>query len=66
VARLESQMNNIVRMNLPQQVAELQQQLAQLRGQLQVQAHDLKLLNLAPDKSTFNLLFIYFLSRAVE
>lgn len=45
VSRLESQVNNMVRMNLPQQVAELQQQLAQLRGQLQVQAHDLKLLN---------------------
>ena len=45
LVRLEQQINNLANMNLPQQVSDLQQQLAQLRGQLQVQAHDLKLLN---------------------
>ncbi len=45
LARLEQQVGNIAGMNLPQQISELQQQLAQLRGQLQVQEHDLKLLN---------------------
>ncbi len=44
-ARLEQQMNNLVRMNLPQQISQLQQKLQQLTGQLQVQAHDLKVLN---------------------
>lgn len=45
LGRLQQQVNNLTNMNLPQQIAELQQQLAQLRGQLQVQSHDLKLLN---------------------
>lgn len=45
VARLEQQQQNAVAMNLPQQISDLQQQVAQLRGQLQVQAHDLQLLN---------------------
>ncbi len=45
VARLEQQMQNLVRINLPQQVADLQQQIQQLSGELQVQEHDIKLLN---------------------
>jgi len=45
LARLQQQVSNLTNMNLPQQITELQQQLAQLRGQLQVQSHDLKLLN---------------------
>ncbi len=45
INRLEQQMANIANMNLPQQMSDLQQQLAQVRGQLQVQSHDLKLLN---------------------
>lgn len=45
VARLEQQMANITRMNMPQQIADIQQTLQQLQGQLQVQAHDLKMLN---------------------
>ena len=45
LARLEQQMNNLTRMNMPQQIADLQQQVQQLNGQLQVQAHDLKTLN---------------------
>ena len=45
VARLEQQMQNLTNMNLPQQIANMQQELQQLQGQLQVQAHDLKLLN---------------------
>jgi len=45
VARVEQQQQNLVAMNLPQQISDLQQQVAQLRGQLQVQAHDLQLLN---------------------
>src|SRR3990167_5296015 len=44
LARIEQQMNNLTAMNLPQQITELQQQLAELRGQLQMQSHDLKLL----------------------
>lgn len=43
--RLEQQMNNITNMNLPQQISDLQQQLAQIRGQLEVQKHNLQLLN---------------------
>ena len=45
VARLEQQMQNIVHANVPQQVATLQQQIQQLSGELQVQQHDIKLLN---------------------
>lgn len=45
LTRLEQQINNLTTMNLPQQESGLQEQVAQLRGQLQVQAHDLKLLN---------------------
>lgn len=43
--RLEQQMANIIRMNLPQQITDMQQNMQQLQGELQVQAHDLKLLN---------------------
>lgn len=45
IARLGQQMNNLIDMNLPQQITNLQQQLAQVRGQLQEQQYDLKLLN---------------------
>lgn len=45
VTRLEQQLTNIVNMNLPQQITLLQQQIAQMRGQLEVQGHDLQLLN---------------------
>lgn len=45
VTRLEQQMQNFTQMNLPQEISELQQEVAQLRGQLQMQEHDLKLLN---------------------
>lgn len=44
--RVERQLDNLVHMNLPQQVNDIQMQLQQLSGQLQVQEHDLKLLNL--------------------
>lgn len=43
--RLEQQMANLIRMNLPEQISQLQQGLQQLQGQLQVQAHNLKLLS---------------------
>ncbi|MCH9769377.1 MAG: tol-pal system protein YbgF [Gammaproteobacteria bacterium] len=45
VTRLEQQMQNTTRMNLPQQVSDLQQEMQQINGQLQVQQHDIKLLN---------------------
>jgi tol-pal system protein YbgF len=45
LVRVQQQINNLTNMNLPQQINHVQQELAQLRGQLQVQAHDLKLLN---------------------
>ncbi|MBW5803048.1 tol-pal system protein YbgF [Coxiella endosymbiont of Ornithodoros amblus] len=45
LARLEQQLNNIINMNLPQQISDLQKQLAQVRGQLQVQERNLELLN---------------------
>ncbi|MDF1654182.1 MAG: tol-pal system protein YbgF [Coxiellaceae bacterium] len=45
VNQLARQMKNITTMNLPQQISDLQNQIQQLRGQLQVQSHDLKLLN---------------------
>lgn len=43
--RLERQMNNVTRMNAPQQIAELQQEVQQLRGQLQVEAHNVTTLS---------------------
>lgn len=45
VQRLEKQVTNMANMNLPQQITLLQQQVAQLRGQLEVQGHDLELAN---------------------
>lgn len=45
LARLEQQINNITNMNLPQQLIDLQQELARISGQLQVQEHNLHLLN---------------------
>ena len=45
VGRLEQQMQNLVRANTTQQVSSLQQQIQQLSGELQVQQHDIKLLN---------------------
>lgn len=45
LVRLEQQLNNIINMNLPQQISDLQQQLAQVRGQLQVQERNLELLD---------------------
>ena len=45
LTRLEQQQNNLANMNLPQQIAHLQQELAQLRGEIQVQQHDLKMLS---------------------
>lgn len=41
---LERQVNNMASMNFPQQVALLQEQIAQLRGQMEVQSHNLQLL----------------------
>ena len=45
IARLEQQMHNLINMNLPQQIMDLQQQLAQVRGQLQEQQRNLQLVN---------------------
>jgi len=45
LAKVEQQLNNLVSMNMPQQISDLQMQLQQLSGQLQVQEHDVKLLN---------------------
>lgn len=45
LTRLEQQMANLTAMNLPQQMTDLQKQVEQLNGQVQVQSHDLKLLN---------------------
>lgn len=45
IARLEQQMNNLININLPQQIIDLQQQIAQVRGQLQEQQRDLQLVN---------------------
>lgn len=42
---LSKQLRNLIAMNLPQQISDLQNQIQQLRGQLQVQSHDLQLLN---------------------
>jgi len=43
-ALLKQQITNYLRMNLPEKIEALQQEVAQLRGQLEVQAHDLKML----------------------
>lgn len=45
VMLLSKQLRNLIAMNLPQQISDLQNQIQQLRGQLQVQSHDLQLLN---------------------
>ena len=45
LARLEQQIDNITNMNLPQQIMDLQQELGQIRGQLQVQKHNFQLLD---------------------
>ncbi len=45
VNQLAKQVQNITTMNLPEQISDLQNQIQQLRGQLQVQSHDLQLLN---------------------
>lgn len=45
VARLEQQMQNIVHANMAAQISSLQEQIQQLSGELQVQQHDIKLLN---------------------
>src|SRR3990167_3486616 len=47
MARVEQQVANLANMNVAQQVNDLQQQLAELRGQLQIQARDLQLLSQA-------------------
>ena len=44
VSRLEQQISNLTRMNLPQQVNDLHQTVSQLQGQLQVQDRDTKTL----------------------
>ncbi|MCK4869791.1 MAG: tol-pal system protein YbgF [Gammaproteobacteria bacterium] len=45
VAKLEQQMQNLNAVNLSQKIDQLQQQFQQLQGELDVQQHDLKLLN---------------------
>lgn len=45
ITRLEQQMQNMLRANTAQQINSLQQQIQQLSGELQVQQHDIKLLN---------------------
>ncbi len=42
--RLEQQMANITNMNLPQQIEAMRQEIQQLNGRLQVQQHDIKVL----------------------
>lgn len=42
---VERQLNNIASMNFAEQITILQQEIAQLRGQLEVEQHDVKLLN---------------------
>lgn len=44
VARVEQQQQNLVNMNLPQQISDLQQQVAQLRGQVQEEQHAMQAL----------------------
>lgn len=45
ISRLEQQMNNIVQMNVPARLDELQQETQKLNGQSETSAHDLKVLN---------------------
>lgn len=45
VARLEQQMANLIRMNLPDQITQLQQSLQNMQGQLQTEDHNLKILS---------------------
>lgn len=45
LAKLEQQMQNIANMNLPEQINGLRENIQQLSGQLQVQQHDIELLN---------------------
>src|SRR3989338_8756052 len=45
VTKLQNQMDNLANMNLPGKIADLQQQLQQLQGQMQVEQHDLKTLD---------------------
>src|SRR3989344_181988 len=45
LTRLENQLNNLTKMNLPQQLSDVQQELQKLSGQLQEQQRDLKTLN---------------------
>lgn len=42
---LEQQISNLVQMNLPAKIDNVQQQLQQLNGQLEVQAHDIQVLS---------------------
>lgn len=44
VARVEQQVSNLVQMNFPEQVTKLQETVRQLRGQIEVQAHQIKML----------------------
>jgi tol-pal system protein YbgF len=43
--RVEQQLNNLIQMNLVGKYNDLEQQIQQLRGQLETQTHELKLLN---------------------
>jgi len=45
VSRLEAQTSNMANMNMPQQILQLQQEVARLRGVVDVQNHELELLN---------------------
>lgn len=45
MARVEQQLHNLAGMNSAQQISQLRQQLQQLSGELQVQQHDIQLLN---------------------
>lgn len=45
LSRSEQQLNNIINMNLPQQISDLQQAFTKMRGQLQVQERNLQLLD---------------------
>ncbi len=45
VARLETQMSNLAQMNLPGEIQDIQQQIQQINGQLQVQAHSIQTLD---------------------
>lgn len=44
LARLEQQVSNMTNMNMPQQIEELRQEVQQLNGRIQVQQHDIKVL----------------------